>query len=505
MEYSSSKPLSLQVYKTAAEFKAFRQNRTEQCRLDSARYYISRMERNFHKDFKTSKNKLESQHTRRLSVQESLVNLITSPRSATATPRGSAPTSVRGRVPPEIPSFSSARRSSVWSLPEILTQTKRPQNRRETYGGGSARFPSQSRFYGGFSVTKSKVSDCDFGDKLSMLVEPFKAGSLVDQRDYSNTLQPGQENGCPGASDRSEKDGSGCVVNGQAAVKRHGQDLACAAAAVTQEEVPATVTNSADGKDADGCATENGQLRGTTGSEYGQHSRRPSRTAQAAAVSSEGVANRIREADVVLVNNAPTEEESRTENQSNSNCAVLVPEAMPPSRNSAKSDRRVSIVEPPSKAVSTTPSVSTPSTGRLMPTASDDVKIYEEITLEHAKGCPAGEAENLRRNSVIFGTNREHPVCFLDFRRKSEPILEEPVLQSRVSQFLDQQDDFNKRFPLKRHEIISLECSRPDLLRVTRAREHSERQVLKAKAAMIAEVLEKLGMADCGKHESLRK
>nr|KAG5711094.1 hypothetical protein BaRGS_004738 [Batillaria attramentaria] len=69
MEYSSNKPLALQVYKTAAEFKAHRLNRSEQSRLNTARFSISKEARSLEKDFRLTKAKLESQFRRRSRLQ----------------------------------------------------------------------------------------------------------------------------------------------------------------------------------------------------------------------------------------------------------------------------------------------------------------------------------------------------------------------------------------------------------------------------------------------------
>ncbi|KAL8584432.1 hypothetical protein ACOMHN_032052 [Nucella lapillus] len=67
MEHSSGRPLNPQVFKSRAEIKDFRLNRTEQWRLKSAQSHISHEERNFHRDFKSCRTQVENHYLRRLS------------------------------------------------------------------------------------------------------------------------------------------------------------------------------------------------------------------------------------------------------------------------------------------------------------------------------------------------------------------------------------------------------------------------------------------------------
>ena len=147
------------------------------------------MERNFHNDFQTSRTKLETQRMRRLSVQHfprsaRLVTTFATPRSSAATPRRWVSPSFRRT--PDISSFSTPRRNSVWSLPETLTQTKFLKNGWRTYGGSSARLPSESKFYERSSVTASKVTSVrDFCDKMSVWSSPSKPAVLWLRETFS--------------------------------------------------------------------------------------------------------------------------------------------------------------------------------------------------------------------------------------------------------------------------------------------------------------------------------
>ena len=85
-------------------------------------------------------------------------------------------------------------------------------------------------------MTASKVTSvCDFCDKMSDLVESFKAGGSLAQRDLQ--LQQGEEHNCQG-TDCSAQDG-GYIVHGHAVFDRQDQDVECVA--VTSREVLAII------------------------------------------------------------------------------------------------------------------------------------------------------------------------------------------------------------------------------------------------------------------------
>ena len=186
-------------------------------------------------------------------------------------------------------------------------------------------------------MTASKVTSvCDFCDKMSDLVESFKAGSSLDQRDHQ--LQQGEEHNRQGTDCSAQDDG--CVVSGHAVVDRQDQDVKCAA--VTLGEAPAIIVGTTE----NGSVTETDQPR-MEAHTAGHSSRLSSR--QATAVNtSDGIVNGFREADVITLNDVLTEKESWIEKRSkNSNgSAVFVSETVQPGRHSAKPDRRVSIEEP---------------------------------------------------------------------------------------------------------------------------------------------------------------
>ena len=70
---------------------------------------------------------------------------------------------------------------------------------------------------------------------MSDLVESFKAGSSLDQRDHQ--LQQGEEHNRQGTDCSAQDDG--CVVSGHAVVDRQDQDVECVA--VTSREVLAII------------------------------------------------------------------------------------------------------------------------------------------------------------------------------------------------------------------------------------------------------------------------
>ncbi|KAK7503169.1 hypothetical protein BaRGS_00005434 [Batillaria attramentaria] len=488
MEYSSNKPLALQVYKTAAEFKAHRLNRSEQSRLNTARFSISKEARSLEKDFRLTKAKLESQFRRRFSVHDTSL----ASTSAVSTPSRLGEDAFSLRRGSQI---HAGRRHSEWSIADSMARGRLLQ-RRQTVGGAASALPG-SRSYGGRSrLSAAGLSDCDFCEKVSQIMDQYAKTTCQNTKEanvkkYSADVNAGV----------SREDG--------AAQEQHLMDVDQKHDETTSKNLPRRTSSAVVN-----VIQENGITGGTKSIIQSRLKARsafyPRRASKPASVRYADCADDGREMDETDgVNhglcNGPTNPTVKISAEKDASERQTSPDGNNTTQKTslpdAKSDQ--------------TPSEDTENSPRQNhhqhhpPHVS--LKDFEDVILDHAQNCPSGIVGRSRLQSVAFEDLRGSPVSSLSSRRTSAPTPRF-ILEGRVSEFLDQQQEFNKRFPLKRHDVTSLQCARPDLLNASRKQDELEKRNKRKKADMIEEVMNKLGLArtncdgsDTGRFPSIKK
>ena len=470
---------SPQLCSTVAEAKACRMNRREQSRLDSTHSYLSRQERYVHKDFKTSRIKVQNHFNRRLSSYEGGVGSS----NEAAFPFSWPPTnsvSVSQRRASEFPP-SSCGRLSVWSLRGAMAREGH-QKRRKTYGGPSMDLPLQPAFGAGGRCACGaghEMPVCPICNQVPGVIKPHLSprGSLHGQ-------QLNQLKETPFDQEINRRT-SVCHPPGSAADHTlapgfgGGRLSSLDIPVITFDNIPTTASD-------DECEERKLKCLPCPKTASADHVRRVSSVTLPLNGENQekAVASKIRRRTVGGVTHLLKEEANCNGDSEETLMSSVIKDSVSCSRTIRKASKSA-----PTKISLPLVRHATSFSSSLLQTCATNKQNTNQSSNQH---LPVNGSQSPRRKSSVGSDiSRKTSVSFVHLPSQPSP---KPMLQEKVVRFLEQQVEFNKRFPLQRHIVKSLECVRPDLLHMGQGRRQPERKACKEKARMIAEVLGILGL-----------
>lgn len=420
MEYVHDRPLSLQVYKTAAEFKAHRLNRTEQCRLNTERSHIARQERIFQKEFKSARTKLESRWTLH-------------------------PVSARPRL--------SSDGSLVW--PACRGST-RPATSGLSTRGGTLLCPSSSRddFWFCEGATPGVVDACTGDESLN----PEVTMTMKNEKD-EDAIEDFSDNYNPGHGKVS------FVLARKSGTATMADDVDPYQSTANEEH------STAEERETTAAWMEDGQ----------RHSKKT-------VIPTENGGDSLSQGSSVpdthpATNRDPdcghAEAPAETKDYGYARKAKGT-RSYPDEAENFDTD------QPQKRGSSMESGHTTSSLGRL---TTNPVERPLQSRTENPEALTPPKAEPEEQNGDEAST-KPSP----DVGGAPRSPGKSGRLQSRVDRFLQQQREFNKRFPLRGHQVTSLKCVRPDLLRTAHPFDPVQHPPTDRKALIIAEVLDRLGL-----------